>query len=85
MADIQFDEEQQYGRYLQTEQKPFLIRLVLATNIVSTDRAAEYVLVGFVLLGLLISVFFFTRGGSPAPPPASQIIWVAGPDARPGR
>lgn len=74
MADIQFDEEQQYQQTRQVEQKPFLVQLVLSTGIVSTDKQAEYMLLGFVAFAIIIS-FFLLYGGSfssrsnTAPPP----------------
>ena len=85
MADIQFEEEQQFQRYGQTEQKPFMIRLVLSTGIVSTDNAAKYILLGIVGLGIIITLFIMFSGGRSSPPSVDQIIWVAGPDAIPGR
>lgn len=61
MADIQFDEEQQYRQGYQTTQKPLFVRLVLATGIVSTDRQAEYVLLGvaafMIILAFIIPLF----------------------------
>lgn len=86
MADIQFNEPA-YARPVatQSEQKSLFIRLVLATGIVSTDKAAERVLLGFAFFGLIFALFLFTRGGTPAPPPENEIIWIAGPDAAPGK
>jgi hypothetical protein len=58
MADgIQFDEEQQYQQSPQADKKPFFIRLVLKTGIVSDDRQAEYILLGFVAIVILISIY----------------------------
>ncbi len=68
MADgIQFEEEQQYQQPAQTEQKPFFIRLVLSTGVVSTDRQAEYVLLGVAVLGILITLFTLFSGGNSKP------------------
>ena len=53
MAEIQFNEEQEYQRPAQADRKPFFVRVVLATKIVSTERDAEYVLVGVVVLCLI--------------------------------
>lgn len=55
MADIQFEEEQQFQRYGQAEQKPFMIRLVLSTGIVSTDKQAEYVLLGIAVVAIILA------------------------------
>ncbi|MDO8593518.1 MAG: hypothetical protein Q7R59_01305 [bacterium] len=66
MADVQFEEEQ-YQRGYQAEQKPFMIRLVLSTGIVSTDDAAKYVLLGVAVVGILITLFVFFSGSSSAP------------------
>ncbi|MFA6408523.1 MAG: hypothetical protein WCW36_03630 [Candidatus Paceibacterota bacterium] len=85
MADIQFNEDQEYQRSAIVERKSLFVRLVLATGIVSSDKAAEYVLICFVILGLGITFFSFTRSGPASPPPATQIIWVAGPGAIPGK
>ena len=74
MADIQFDEEQQYRQPGQVEQKSLFIRLVLATGIVSTDKQAEYVLLGvaivLIILAFLIPSLF---GGSQTHVPQSVI------------
>ncbi|MHB1769791.1 MAG: hypothetical protein ACYCPH_01785 [Minisyncoccota bacterium] len=56
MADIQFEEEQQQQRPLmQPKRKPFFVRLVLATGVVSTEKAAEYVLLGIAVFGLCLA------------------------------
>ena len=52
MTDVQFEEEQQFQ---QTEQKPYFTRLVLATGIVSTDKAAEYVLLGIAVFAIVLA------------------------------
>jgi hypothetical protein len=57
MADIQFDEEQQFQQGYQVEQTPFFIRLVLATGIVSTDKQAQYLLLGLAVVAILISIY----------------------------
>jgi hypothetical protein len=70
MADIQFDEDQ-YQRPTQIEQKPFFVRLVLATKIVSTDKQAEYVLLGIVIVLIVVAValpFIFNNGTTPHNP-----------------
>lgn len=75
MADIQFEEEPQYRAVSQQpEQKPFFIRLVLATKLVSTDKQAEYALLGAAVF-LLILAFIIPSavGGSHARVPQSVI------------
>ncbi|TSA43894.1 hypothetical protein D4R49_01620 [bacterium] len=66
MANVQFEEEQQYQRGYQAKQKPFMIRLVLSTGIVSTDDAAKYVLLGVAVVGILITLFVLFSGSSSA-------------------
>lgn len=57
MSDIQFDEEQQYQRPIyQAEQKSFLTRLVLSTGIVSTDKGAQYVLLGIAIIAAILAI-----------------------------
>ncbi len=85
MAEVQFEEEPQYQNFPQPEKKPFFIRLVLATGIVSTDRQAEYVLLGVAALAIVLaflipSVFGSSQARVPQsiidaamkPPPAFQ-------------
>ncbi|HVB19997.1 MAG TPA: hypothetical protein VNF51_01765 [Candidatus Paceibacterota bacterium] len=64
MADIQFNEEQQYQRSAQIGRKPLFVRLVLATGIVSTDKQAEYVLLGIAFLGFFITGMFLLTGNN---------------------
>ncbi len=68
MTNIQFDEEQQYQPAYQAKQNPFLVRLVLATRIVSTNTAAEYVLLGVATIVIVLAFMIPTLlGGSPTP------------------
>ena len=80
MADIQFEEEQQYQQQAAEQmvnQKPFFIRLVLSTKIVSTDTQAEYVLLGvaifFVILAIAIPLFSGSGSGGKPPPPMAPL------------
>ena len=71
MTDIQFNEEQEFRRPTQEPKKKSLfVQFVLATGVVTTDRQAEYVLLGmsaiFLILAFLIPVLF---GNSSAPAP----------------
>ena len=84
MTDVQFEEEQQYQRYGQTEQKPFLIRLVLATHIVSTDNSAKYVLICVAILAIVLSflVFSLSSASSPEAPSGTNVINISGEPPR---
>ena len=74
MADVQFEEESQYQRPAESEKKSFFIRLVLATGIVSTDRQAEYVLLGVAALALVLAFMIPSFiGGSQKPVPQSVV------------
>ena len=85
MADVQFEEEPQYQQSSQMEQKPFSIRLVLATGIVSTDTAAKYVLLGIVVLAVILTFILplLIRGGSPTLTPMDQIRSLSAPGMSP--
>lgn len=73
MSDIQFDEDQESKRSISVGQKPLFVRLVLATGIVSTDKAAEYILLGIVGLSLVImTVVISSSGGAPVPSQMEQ-------------
>lgn len=79
MANIQFDEQgyekEEYKQpALQPEEKPFFIRLVLSTHLVSKDEQAGYVLLGFAMLMFTIALFFFAKSVVPSStPPSDQI------------
>jgi len=74
VGDIQFDEEREYQRPAQIEQKPYFVRLVLATGIVSTDEAARYVLLGVTVVAIIASLFLFFSGGHTPQKPTSASI-----------
>lgn len=63
MTEIQFQEEQQsqpaYG-----PQQPFMIRLVLRTGLVRSERGAQYVLLGIAVIAFILSGFFLFGGTS---------------------
>ena len=85
MADVQFEEEQQYQQNYQAEQKPFMIRLVLATHIVSTDDAAKYVLLGVAALAIIIAFFvpsFIGGTSAPKAPSGANVMNTSGEPPR---
>lgn len=57
MADIQFDEEQDYSRPVVTDRQPALIRLVLMTGVVKTEESARYVLIGISAAAFIATGF----------------------------
>ncbi len=75
MDPISFNEESTRARSALVAKKPLLVRMVLATKIVSTDRQAEYVLVGIAILAIVMAVWMWPKG-RPAP---SENIPVAVP------
>lgn len=83
MAEIQFEEEQQYRRYVLPEQKSFMIRLVLSTGIVSTNTAAKYILIGIVIIAILASFFIFYMSDSSSPKIPSGARIIGGPGEPP--
>lgn len=56
MTDFQFEEERQ-NEYVtrSTENKSFLTRLVFATGLVSTEKQAEYILIGVAVIAIILS------------------------------
>lgn len=63
MTNIQFDEEQQYQPAQRAEQKSFLVRFILSTGIVSTEKQSEYVLLGIVIVIILATISIIMTGG----------------------
>lgn len=57
MTNLQFDEETEFHRPASLEKRPFLVRLVLSTGIVSTEKQAEYVLFGFAICMFALTFF----------------------------
>ncbi|MFA6278857.1 MAG: hypothetical protein WCS97_01060 [Candidatus Paceibacterota bacterium] len=54
-GNIEFNEESQPQPVYQTEQKSFLTRLVFATGLASTDKGAQYVLLGIAVLATILA------------------------------
>lgn len=81
MADINFEEEQQFQRYDQVKQKPFMIRLLLSIGIVSTDDAAKYVLFSIAVLAVILAFIIpsFIGEGSPILTPTDQVRALSAP------
>jgi len=70
MADIQFDEEQEFSRpsfseSASAEHQPILVRLVLKTGLVTDPKIAEYVLLGIAIVAFIVSIVIVTSAGTP--------------------
>ncbi len=83
MASLQFDEEPRASTTPAFRQSR-LIRLTLATGIVSTEEQARYLLVAVAILGLVLSGYLFggLRGffsHAPQKAPAEQPAQPIGP------
>ena len=74
MANIQFEEESRQHSYRQPEQKPFFVRFVLSLGIVSTDKAAEYFLVGTAMALFLLAATLYQFAGREKLPLTNQDI-----------
>ena len=64
---------------------PKIVRWVIkySGGAVKDERQANYVLIGFVVLAIITSLFlFFNDIRSHSPPPTNQIINIAGPEAK---
>lgn len=77
MSDVSFNEEPVASAYSGAAKKPALIRMVLATKIVETDKQAEYVLIGVAVLAIILMIVIWPKGRQV--PDQSEIIPVAGP------
>lgn len=64
------DEDLRYQRRFQEQQKPFIIRLVLSTGLVKTEKSATYFLLVVIVISLLISFAYFLSTVSTGSPPA---------------
>jgi hypothetical protein len=67
-TNIQFDEEQQYQRPAQANQKSLFVRLVLSTGVVSTDRGANYVLLAVAIIAIVLTFMI----SAPTKPSSTQ-------------
>jgi len=74
VTDIQFNEEQEFRRSTLVEQKPYFVRLVLSTGIVSTDQQAGYVLLGFSVFLLILAFLVPSLFGGSHPQVPRSII-----------
>ncbi|MFH1454738.1 MAG: hypothetical protein ABIF22_00195 [bacterium] len=78
------EEFQQTAHSFQTS-TPKIVQWVIkySGGLVKDEKQASYVLIGFVTLAIVVSLFlFFGVVRSPSPPPADQIINVAGPEGK---
>lgn len=77
MTNVSFNEEPTLVPYSVATKSPVLVRMVLATKIVQTDKQAEYVLIGIATLALILTVVLWPKGRPQ--PNMSEIVPVAGP------
>ena len=66
MADIQFNEEQQYvRRSISVEQKQsFLVRLVFASGLATTEEGAQKVLLLIAVISIVLAVGIYVYSNS---------------------
>lgn len=67
-----------------TPDVPKMVRLVmgLSGGVIKEQRQAEYVLFGFVIIAIIISLFLVLGAlRSPSPPSSDKIIKIAGPQS----
>lgn len=70
---MQFEEDYNYNLRKNIGKKPVFTRCLIATGIVSTDKQAEYVLLGISAIAIIISAFIFfgmvnnNSGAKPSP------------------
>ncbi len=69
MTDIQFEGESEFERPSVAASPPLLVRLLLRTGLVQTERGANYVLVGVVFVCVVVAIFLFstTESGKTSP------------------
>lgn len=73
MSDIQFQEDQEFSRRDTTPVQSKFIQIVLKMGIVSTEKQAEYVLLGFAVL-LLIFAFLIPSFMGPSQQKVPQSV-----------
>ncbi len=66
MADVQFNEDQEFVRSGVLPEQSFFVRLVLKTGLAQTKRGAEYILLSVAGVCILIAVFVFMSAGNSA-------------------
>lgn len=77
MSTVSFNEEPTRAAYSAIAKKPALIRMVLATKIVQTDKQAEYVLIGIAVLAIIAMIVIWPKGRPQ--PDLSEVVPIAGP------
>jgi hypothetical protein len=86
MIDVHFDEESEYNQnsFLSRNTEPKgLIKWVIKLGLAPDEKQANYFLIGFILVCVLVSIFLLIRIGSPSPVENEEIILIAGPGAKP--
>ena len=74
MTDIQFEGESEFERPSAAASPPLLVRLLLRTGLVQTERGANYVLVGIAGVGIIFTLFTLFSFGQNSPRPANNSI-----------
>lgn len=77
MANVSFNEEPTPVTSMSSAKKPLLVRTVLATGIVRTDKQAQYVLMGIAALAIIAAIFMWPKGRPQ--PDINGTVPVAGP------
>lgn len=81
MSDISFNEESSLTRTAPSVRQPLLVRWILASGVVTSQKQAEYVLIVVGLLALLLAVLVWPHGRAA---PENLVEVAAPPGAVPG-
>lgn len=76
MTNVSFNEEPVSSASIVSAKKPLLVGMILATGVVRTQKQAEYVLIGIVVLALLTTLVMWPKG---RPAPELDVTPIAAP------
>ena len=63
MADVQFDEEQEFSRPNAGFQSPAIVQFVMKTGFAKTEQGANYFLLGVVVVCVIATIGVFALNG----------------------
>ncbi len=67
MSEIQFREDQEFSRPALHPKRSAFVQFVLKIGLADTENKANYLLLGFVVVGIIFTIFTFISSGKTSP------------------
>lgn len=74
MADLQFNEGQEFARSRAVSKPSFLTGLILNTGLAQTERGAQQILLGVAVICIVAALYVAFSSGTSVPPPNPVLL-----------